>query len=77
MPGLIRLVKNFDLAKDVFTRIPPNRLKAPDGGTLTFQASRFAIVGHEKTGDILVSYDGYDHVRTFLIHKFQVFSNFF
>ena len=64
MPGLIRLVKNFDLAKDVFTRIPPNRLKSPDG-SLTFQASRFAIVGHEKTGDILVSYDGFDHVKIF------------
>lgn len=58
---LLHLSKHFDLSKGVFSKVPEERL-IEGGTTLSFKSSRFAIVGHERTGHILVSYDGFDQV---------------
>jgi hypothetical protein len=58
---MLRLVNKFDLIRDVFEKIPESVLHS---GTekLTPETSRLAIVGHERTGHLIISYDGFTSV---------------
>lgn len=61
---MLRLVKKFDLLRDIYEKIPDEKLLFPKG-KLTMESSRLSLVGHERTGHILVSYDAIDPVREF------------
>lgn len=58
---MLRLVRKADILRDVYNRIPPKNLTT-ESGKLTLESCRLAIVGHEKTGHILVTYDGFSMV---------------
>ena len=67
--GLLRLIKAFDLQKDVYSKIPTTRLEIPtplrtdeEDSTLNYGRCQLAIIGQEKTGHILVTYNGYEQV---------------
>jgi len=69
---MLRLVKKFDLMRDIYEKIPDSKLQFPNG-KLTMEASRLAIVGHERTGHILVSYDAIDTSGTGKVSYIDIF----
>jgi hypothetical protein len=56
---MLRFSPWFDLQKDVFPKIPPERLRANNHPSLTPSTIKLAVVGREPTGQILVSYNAY------------------
>jgi len=65
---MLRFSPWFDLQKDVFPKIPPERLRANNHPSLTPSTIKLAVVGREPTGQILVSYNAYsgDKKTTFI-----------
>ena len=58
---MLRLVKKFDLMRDIYDQIPDAVLRSGEE-KLTPESCRLSIVGHERTGHIIVTYDGYTSV---------------
>jgi hypothetical protein len=60
---MLRLLKIFDLEKDVYPKIPHNRLEKASKSSndlMSFEQIKLAVIGHEKSGHIVVTYNGVD-----------------
>ena len=82
---MLCLKKKLDLKMDIYERLPKDRLTIPETHRtaaslshekLDFHQTRLSIVGQEKTGFILVSYDGYGHVCSLLLLFFYFNSHY-